>query len=123
MAVEVGMKNSVTIHVTDAMCADRLDSQLPLVELPHVFSTPSMINLMELTCADLISRNVESGFGSVGMAVDVRHVAATEEGGRVTCEAEVAESDGRKVLFNVTCTDEKGKIGFGTHRRAIIRRR
>ena len=122
MAVEVGMKNSVTIIVTDAMCADVLDSQLPQVQLPHVFSTPNMINLMELTCADLIDKNVEKDRGSVGMAVEVKHIAATAPGKKVTCEAEVAETDGRKVLFNVTCTDENGKIGFGTHRRAIIKK-
>ena len=120
MALEVGMKNTVTIHVTDAMCADMLDSQLPQLELPHVFSTPSMINLMEITSADLMNRHAPEGKCSVGMAVDVKHVAATPAGGRVTCETEVAETDGKKVVFNVTAYDEKGKIGFGTHKRAYI---
>jgi len=120
MALEIGMKNTVTINVTGAMCADCLDSQLPQVELPHVFSTPSMINLMELTCADLLEKNLAPGQGSVGMAVEVRHLAATPEGGRVTCEAEVAEIKGNKVLFNVSASDEKAQIGKGTHKRAII---
>ena len=122
MALEVGMKNTVTITVTDEMCADHLDSQLPQLELPHVLSTPSMINLMELTSAEVMNRYADEGKCSVGMAVNVKHVAATPAGGRVTCEAEVAETDGRKVLFNVTCTDENGKIGFGTHRRAYIKK-
>ena len=39
MALEVGMKNSVTLTVTDEMCADHLDSQLPQLELPHVLET------------------------------------------------------------------------------------
>ena len=120
MALEVGMKNSVTITVTDEMCADHLDSQLPQLELPHVFSTPSMINLMEITSADVMNRNAPEGKCSVGMAVDVKHVAATPVGGRVTCEVEVAETDGKKVVFNVTAFDENGKIGFGTHKRAYI---
>lgn len=122
MTMEVGMKNSVTITVTDAMCADVLDSQLPKVDLPHVFSTPNMINLMELTCADLIARSIESGLGSVGMAVDVKHIAATPAGKQVTCQAELIETDGRKLLFNVEAFDENGKIGFGTHKRAIIKK-
>ncbi len=123
MTLEAGMKNSVTITVTDAMCADVLDSQLPRVDLPHVFSTPNMINLMELTCADLIARSIENGYGSVGMAVDVKHVAATQAGKQVTCEAELVETDGRKLLFKVTAFDENGKIGFGTHKRAIIKKK
>ena len=67
MELKVGMKNTITINVTAEMCADHLDSQLPQVDLPHVFSTPSMINLMELTCADLLARNLEEGKGSVGL--------------------------------------------------------
>lgn len=122
MALEVGMKNTVTITVTDEMCADHLDSQLPQLELPHVFSTPSMINLMEITSADVMNRNAPEGKCSVGMAVDVKHVAATPAGGKVTCEVEVAETDGKKVLFNVAAYDENGKIGFGTHKRAYIRK-
>lgn len=120
MALEVGMKNTVAIHVTDAMCADVLDSQLPQLDLPHVLSTPSMINLMEITCADLMNRNAPEGMRSVGVAVDVRHVAATPAGGKVTCEIEVAETDGRKVLFNVSASDGNGRIGFGTHKRAYV---
>lgn len=123
MTLEVGMKNSVTITVTDAMCADVLDSQLPKVDLPHVFSTPNMINLMELTCADMIARGIESGLGSVGMAVEVKHIAATPAGKQVTCQAELIETDGRKLLFKVEAFDDNGKIGFGTHRRAIIKKK
>ena len=122
MALETGMKNSVTITVTDAMCADNLDSQLPQLELPHVFSTPNMINLMELTCAELMAKGLEPGQGSVGMAVDIKHFASTAPGVKVTCEAELIEIDGKKVLFNVAASDENGPIGKGTHKRAIIRK-
>ena len=80
MALEVGMKNSVTLTVTDEMCADHLDSQLPQLELPHVLSTPSMINLMELTCAEVMNKHADEGKCSVGMAVDIKHVAATPPG-------------------------------------------
>lgn len=120
MALEVGMKNTVTIQVTGAMCADNLDSQLPHVDLPHVFSTPSMINLMELTCAELLAKNLEEGKGSVGMAVEVKHLAATPEGGKVVCEVEIAELDRNKVIFSVSASDENGLIGKGTHKRAVI---
>ena len=122
MKLEAGMKNKVEIVVTDAMCADNLDSQLPQLELPHVFSTPSMINLMEITCAQLMNANLDEGMCSVGMAVDIKHMAATPAGGKVTCECEVAEIDGKKVLFNVTAHDENAMIGKGTHKRAAIRK-
>ena len=120
MPLEVGMKHTVTITVTDAMCADHLDSQLPQLDLPHVFSTPSMINLMEITSGDLMNRYAPEGKCSVGMSVEIKHIAATAAGETVTCETEVAESDGRKVLFRVNAYDKNGKIGFGTHKRAYI---
>ena len=120
MELKVGMKNTVSLQVTPEMCADHLDSQLPQIDLPHVFSTPSMINLMDLTCAALLAANLEEGKGSVGMAVDIKHFAATPEGGEVTCEVEIAEIDGKKILFNVAASDENGPIGKGTHKRAII---
>lgn len=120
MALEIGMKNNVSIEVTDAMCADHLDSQLPQLDLPHVFSTPSMINMMEITCGELMNQHAPEGKCSVGMSVDIKHIAATPAGGKVTCEVEVAEINGSKVLFNVFAFDEKGKIGFGTHKRAYV---
>lgn len=123
MALEIGMKNSISITVTDAMCADNLDGQFPKLELPHVFSTPSMINHMEITCGELMNRNIEADQGSVGMEVNVRHLASTPVGGEVTCNVEVAEINGRKVLFCVEAYYGDTKIGEGTHKRAIIKKR
>ncbi len=122
MTLEKGMTNTVEINVTDAMCADNLDSQLPQLDLPHVFSTPSMINLMEITCAQLMNSHLDEGWCSVGMAVDIKHLAATAAGKKVICSCEVAEIDGKKVLFNVEVKDEKGLVGKGTHKRAMIRK-
>ena len=120
MELKVGMKNTITINVTAEMCADHLDSQLPQIDLPHVFSTPSMINLMELTSAALLAENLEEGKGSVGMAVEVKHFAATPEGGKVTCEVEIAEIDDKSVRFNIDTSNENVPIGKCTHKRAII---
>ncbi len=120
MGFEVGMKNEWTITVTDDLCADASNDQFPKLVLPHVLSTPSMISLMELTSADLMAKNLDEGFGSVGMAVDIKHVKATPAGGHVRCESVVKEIKGKKLLFEVTCYDDEGMIGTGTHRRAII---
>jgi fluoroacetyl-CoA thioesterase len=38
----------------------------------------------------------------------------------ITAEIELAEIDGKSLLFNVTCRDDAGLIGEGTHRRAVI---
>lgn len=122
MELKVGMKNTLEITATDQMCADHNDSQFPKLDMPHVFSTPSMINLMEFTCAQLMNQYLDDDQRSVGMAVDVKHLAATQAGEKVTCECEIIEIDGRKILFQVTAHDEKGLIGKGTHKRAVVRK-
>ena len=50
MEMKAGMKYETEIVVNEGMLANHNDPQLPAIELPAVFSTPSMINLMELTC-------------------------------------------------------------------------
>src|SRR5208282_4581783 len=60
------------------------------------------------------------GEGSVGISIDVQHVAATPPGHRVRAEAEVTKSEGRRLEFTVRAFDETEEIGSGTHRRAVI---
>ena len=58
--------------------------------------------------------------GSVGTHVDISHVAATPAGMTVTATVELIEAEGRSLHFKVSCHDDAGLIGEGTHRRAII---
>ena len=58
----------------------------------------NVINLMELTCAKLMEQCLEEGKGSVGMSVEVKHLASTPCGMKVRCEAEITEVvNGKKV--------------------------
>jgi predicted thioesterase len=57
---------------------------------------------------------------SVGVNLNVSHLAATPVGMRVTARAELVAVDGRKLTFKVEAHDEREKIGEGTHTRAII---
>ncbi len=120
MEMKVGMKFETEIVVTEGMLANHNDPQLPAIDLPPVFSTPSMINMMELTCAKLMEQCLEDGKGSVGMSVDVKHLASTPCGKKVRCEVEIKEVSGKKVTFNVNAYDENGLIGTGIHKRAVI---
>lgn len=75
---------------------------------------------MENTCAESIQPYLAEGEGSVGVAIDIKHVAATPMGMTVRCESFLKEVNGRKLLFEVNAYDEKGLIGTGIHKRAII---
>lgn len=85
-----------------------------------VYSTPSMIALMERTSIHLIKPYLEEGEGSVGTKVNISHIAATPIGMKVHSKSTVKEINGRRVVFAVEVHNEKEKIGEGTHERAII---
>jgi fluoroacetyl-CoA thioesterase len=88
--------------------------------MPKVFATGFMIVLMEWTCLQLLAPHLDAGGGSLGIHVDVSHLAATLPGMTVTVEAEWAEVQGRKVTFKVSAHDGVDVIGEGRHERAVV---
>jgi predicted thioesterase len=88
---------------------------------PSMYSTPSMVQLIEATCVRLMSEYVDEGEQSVGFHVDVRHLAPTPIGKKVTAKVALREVNGRRYTFDVECWSEDGvKIGEGIHERAVI---
>jgi predicted thioesterase len=89
-------------------------------EFPDVFATSRMIAVMELAAARLLRPLLQPGQLSVGVAADVRHVAATPIGGTVRAVATYLGSDGKLYRFKVEAFDDAGSIGHGEHTRAIV---
>ena len=86
-----------------------------------IFSTPAMIGLMEGTCVGLVGPYLEENEQTVGIHVDVRHMAPTKIGQSVTVVAELLEIKNDKLRFAVSAVNDEGaKIGEGSHRRALI---
>ena len=115
MELQSGIKNEKSIVVTEELTASKVGSGL----LP-VYATPSMIALMENTCADCVLPYMQEGDGTVGTSVDIKHVSATPVGKTVRCECTLTEVNGKKLVFELNAYDDKGLIGTGTHKRAII---
>lgn len=85
-----------------------------------VFATPAMIALMEETAYKSVAGELDAGMGSVGTLMNVKHVSATPVGRKVTCQTELTEVDGRRMVFHVEARDEAGLIGEGIHERFIV---
>jgi fluoroacetyl-CoA thioesterase len=113
--VPVGTKGSFAKTAGEADLASHLDPTLA-----GAVSTPTMIGLMELAAMDAISTYLEPGESSVGMAIEIKHIAATPPGHRVRAEAELTKVEGRRLEFSVRAFDEAEEIGRGTHLRAVI---
>jgi fluoroacetyl-CoA thioesterase len=85
-----------------------------------VFATPAMIMLMEQTAMEAVDDYLEPGQQTVGIRVEVQHLAATPQGMTVRIRAELREVNGRRLVYHVEAFDATEKIGEGTHERVII---
>jgi predicted thioesterase len=111
-----GVSDEQTIKTTPDMGIVHLGP-----DAPSMYSTPSMVALIEATCVRLMTRYVEAGEQSVGYHVDVRHLAPTTVGKSVTAKVALREVNGRRYTFDVEVWNEDGvKIGEGIHERAVI---
>lgn len=88
--------------------------------LPEVFSTPSMITLMENAAYMTVKKSLPNEFSTVGTSVDAQHIAATPVGLKVWAEAVLTEIDGRRLTFKITAHNEKEIIGQAMHDRFIV---
>src|SRR3954451_215034 len=78
-----------------------------------VLATPVMINLIEAAALAAVEHLLPAGHQSLGIHLDVRHVAATPVGMRVAASAELTAIDCRTLTFRVEARDEKEPIGDG----------
>jgi fluoroacetyl-CoA thioesterase len=115
-SIPVGAKGSFSLVVTPDLLANRFKD----ATLPPILATPVMIMIMENATLNAIKPFLDAGESALGTRVDVRHLAATPAGRRVTGEAEVTRVDGRRIEFRIQATDETEEIGVGTHERMVI---
>ncbi len=116
LTIPVGAKGSFSLTVAPEHLASRFKD----ATLPPVLATPVMIMVMENAALNAINPYPEAGETALGTRVDVRHLAATPAGRRVTGEAEVTRVDGRRIEFSVSANDAAEQIGVGTHERMVI---
>ncbi|MBU6485899.1 MAG: thioesterase family protein [Betaproteobacteria bacterium] len=114
--IPVGAKGSFSLVVTPEHLANRFKDAM----LPPVLATPVMIMVMENAALNAIKPYLGASESALGTRVDVRHLAATPAGRRVTGEAEVTKVDGRRIEFTIQAKDGSEVIGTGTHERMII---
>ena len=114
-SIPVGATSTQIIEITREMTvAHHVET------MPEVYGTPIMIYHMEVTAGDAIHKYLPEGWVSVGVLVNVKHLAATPVGAKVTLKAEVVAVGDYTVTFAVEAHDGFEKIGEGTHVRAAV---
>ena len=116
--LKVGLTGQATVTVTDNLTATALGSGNV-----DVYSTPAMIALLEAAAINALDGHLDEGQTSVGTGLDVKHISATPVGMSVQAAATLREVDGRRLVFEVSVSDEVEQIGSGTHERFIVNRK
>ena len=114
--IPIGATGSFSLVVMPEHLASRFKD----VTLPAVLATPVMIMVMENAALNAIKPYLDAGESALGTHVDMRHLAATPAGRRITGEAKVTNIDGRRIAFSIRATDGNEEIGMGTHERVVI---
>jgi predicted thioesterase len=115
--LEAGQTGEVQVRVEAGMLASAVGSGSL-----EVLSTPWLVALLErAACAAVEGRLGDAAqTTTVGVRIDVRHLAPTPAGAVVRAQAELVEVDGRRLVFRVEAFDATERIGEGTHERAIV---
>ena len=89
--------------------------------MPAVLSTPNLIGLLERTAREALQPFLEPNERTVGIEIDIRHLAPTPLGQTVTCTARVIQAEGLSVTLQIEARDEHEMIARGVHKRAVVR--
>ena len=90
-------------------------------KMPRVLATGFMVGLFEWTCIQAVRPHIDwPREQTVGIGVNLNHLAATPPGLTVTVSVKLKEVNGRKLGFEIVADDGIDKISEGTHERFII---
>ena len=115
MEITVGLKGEASTLVEREDTAAEVGSGSLLV-----YATPCMVALMEGAACNALEGILPDDKTSVGIELSITHVAATPVGMEVRAEAEITAVEKNILTYTITAYDEAGKIGEGTHKRAVI---
>jgi len=113
--LQPGLSHETTLVVSEADSIHFLGGSVT-----PALSTPSMILNLEITARNAVLPLLGPGEDTVGVLVNVSHLAATPVGMKVTFRATLTGVDNRRLTFAVEAHDEEEKIAEGTHQRFRI---
>jgi predicted thioesterase len=113
--VRPGLCAEVELEVSEADTAIAIHSG----DVP-VLATPRVVALCEEAAVKALVGELAPGETSVGMQVQLDHLAPTAVGHRVVAEATVEKVNGRRIVFTVSVNDERGLVAVGRVTRVVV---
>ncbi len=88
--------------------------------MPQILCTPWLIWLLEHAARNAVLPLLEPGESTVGVVLNVEHLAATPLAAEVVCRARVFYVDGPLISFQIEAYDEHEEIARGMHKLRVI---
>lgn len=87
-----------------------------------VLGTPRVVALVEQAAIVALGSVLGAEQTSVGMRVQIDHLAPTAVGGSVTADATLEKVEGRRLTFTVSVSDRCGLVAAGRVTRVVVER-
>lgn len=118
MNLGVGLRHTIQCIVEPDMTADKVGSGSLAV-----FSTPSLIALIECTAFELAEKGMDRGYTTVGSYIELHHMSPTPIGVMVKAEAKLKMIMDAKLDFEIMVYDKSGVVAEAKHTRYIVDRK
>jgi predicted thioesterase len=113
--ITTGLTATVSLEVADPDTAIAQGSGT----LP-VLATPRVVALVEEAAVAAVDGLLDDTHTTVGMAVQLDHLAPTATGRVVVASATVEAVSGRRVSFQVQVADDRGLVAVGRVTRVVV---
>lgn len=117
MPVHLGLTAKIDLTVATDDTAETMRSG----DVP-VLATPRLIALVEEAAVVAVAENLSEGETTVGMRVQLDHLAPTAVGTTVSASAKLEKVEGRRLTFSVSVSDTRGLVAAGKITRVIVER-
>ena len=85
-----------------------------------MLATPSIILFAEQATWAVLQGRLDEGTSAVEHRVEISHLAPTPVGAKVKVEAVLEAVEGRRLIFRISVTDERGLVAAGRFTRVIV---
>ncbi|MBQ1376312.1 MAG: thioesterase family protein [Clostridia bacterium] len=114
------LKTGMIFEVKNKIDASRTAVALGSGGYP-VAATPYLVLAVENAAYRLAQAELSEGESTVGTLMNFEHLRATPEGMDITARVELAEVDGKRLVFSFEVHDERELVARGSHERFIVK--
>jgi len=112
-----GLEGEWVVETTREMAAAHIADEGILV-----YSTPAMVGHMERASVEAVRPYLDDDEISLGVHVDISHIAGTKMGETVRATSKLVKVAGRRLTFAVEAHNDREKIGEGSHKRVVVKK-